>query len=105
MLLGDLSTAKNDVYRSTDEGVTWTRLADAPWEARCGPASSSLVYGDFLWVIGGAKYMPAQADRTYFNDVWKIDGTTSIQVLANGHDQWTGRHYHGLAIYKSGCGS
>lgn len=95
------ATAVSEVWKSTDDGVTWTRLTDGPWAGRCGPSSPSLVYGGFLWLIGGAKYATLQASRTYYNDVWKFDGTTWTQVLADGHAQWTGRHYHGLVIHHS----
>ena len=99
--LADATTAQQDVYRSTDNGLTWTTLTAAPWAKRTGPIGAGLVFGGYMWMIAGATYASTQAGRTYFNDVYKFDGTTWTQVLANGHSQFTGRHYHGLTLYKS----
>jgi hypothetical protein len=99
--LADIATAQKDVYRSTDNGVTWTRLTDAPWAVRVGNVGALPVYNGKLWVIGGAIYASTTAGRTYYNDVWTFDGTTWVQKLADGHGQWLGRHYHGLTVYKN----
>ncbi len=88
-----LNTAnhKRVVYRSTDNGATWTSLGNAPWSARV--CNDRLVEHDGkLWLIGGGIYDDALG-RAYYNDVWSFDGTTWTQVLANGHDQWEGRYY------------
>lgn len=88
-------TAFRDVWRSTDGGATWTQLDDAPWLAR-GMVYDLTEYRGYLWLVGGGTY---DASRTYFNDVWRFDGTTWIEVLANGHAQWEGREYHNVRAF------
>lgn len=88
-----LNTAdhKRVVYKSTDNGATWTSLGNAPWSSRV--CNDRLVEHDGkLWLIGGGVYDDTLG-RQYFNDVWSFDGTTWTQVLANGHSQWSGRFY------------
>lgn len=95
------ATAVKTVYKSTDHGVTWTQLADAPWAAR-GGVYNPVVFGGDLYIAGGATYDAVPANRTYYNDVYKLSTADAwTQVLANGHGQWTGRHYHSLLSYKS----
>jgi len=95
-LAGGLTTPntadhKRVVYKSTDNGATWTSLGNAPWSARV--CNDRLVEHDGkLWLIGGGVYDDTLG-RQYFNDVWSFDGTTWTQVLANGHSQWAGRFY------------
>src|SRR5262249_55448860 len=40
-----------------------------------------------------------QGGRTFYNDVWKFDGTTWTEVLANGHSQWPAREYHNVKSF------
>lgn len=98
--LASRAFALKDVWRSTDQGTTWTQLADAPWAAR-GMVYELAEYKGYLWLVGGGTYGPtgSPVDRDYYNDVWKFDGTTWTQVLANGHTQWPGREYHNLIVY------
>ena len=42
----------NDVWKSSDDGVTWHLVhADAPWEPRAGAAT--VVKDDFIYMLGG----------------------------------------------------
>ena len=88
-----LNTAghKNEVWRSTDNGVTWTSLGNAPWAIR-STVDRLISFDGKLWLIGGGIYDDTLG-RTYYNDVWSFDGTTWTEVLADGHAQWTGRMY------------
>lgn len=81
------TTAHSRVFRSPD-GVTWTRLADAPFTGRGDHAMC--VHAGALYVIGGEKY----AAHTRRNDVWRM-GTdeTWTEVLADGHAQFVKRAY------------
>ena len=58
------STFVNDVWRSTDNGATWTQLPDAGWSARGGHTSVSLSDGSI--VLMGAS-----------SDVWRLPTTST----------------------------
>lgn len=98
--LDDPTTADSEVWKSTDNGATWTQLADAPFAARGG--NSHLVEFDgFLWVLGGSTYATFEADRDYYTDIWKFDGTTWTEVLSDGNDQLPPLGYANTFVYNS----
>lgn len=100
--LADQGTCTADVYRSTDDGVTWSLVTAAPgWTARSGIASPGAlpVFDGKLWLVSGGRYDPDGDLRTYYNDVWSYDGTTWTEVLADGHGQFTGRQYHSVLAF------
>ena len=56
----------NDVWRSTDKGVTWIqRTASAPWAGRMGHSAIVGPTGTLLYIMAGNT-----ASETYYNDVW-----------------------------------
>lgn len=81
----------NQVWKSPDGGETWTRLADAPWEAR--HTAGWLVHDDKLWVIGGDMNL-----GHYQRDVWRGTPNGSsidwVQVTANAAPLSDGRVLH-----------
>ena len=90
---------KNDVWRSTNEGVTWTQVnASAGWVPRS--YSSSVVMPDGSIVLTGGQsgigYGP------YYNDVWRSTdmGATWSQVTASA--EWTGRLGHSSVVMPDG---
>jgi hypothetical protein len=95
--IADPSTALQDVWRSSDGGVTWTQLPDAPWPSR-GMVYAPVEYDGRLWVCGGGTYADT-GRRTFYNDVWSFDGTTWTEVSANGAAPWLGREYHNEFVY------
>ena len=79
---------KNDVWRSTDQGATWTRLtANAGWNGRFGHNSVVALSDDTIILIGGV-------GRNWYNDVWKStdQGATWTRVTADA--EWTKRSGH-----------
>lgn len=85
-------TATNNVWKSTDHGVTWTDMGAAPWAPR--QCQDRLVEHDGkLWVVGGGTYDNDGAKRVYHTDVWCFDGTVWTEVLADGLAPWEGRMY------------
>jgi hypothetical protein len=91
-------TQFNDVWRSTDQGATWTEVtAHAGWRERYG--HSSVVTPDgTITVTGGYTFGP-----TYANDVWRStnDGLTWMQVNASAG--WQPRYFHSMAAEPDGC--
>ncbi len=97
--LDNPESAENDVWKSSDGGITWKRLPNAPWEKRA-MVYSPVVHDGSLYVIGGGTYAGTDTDRTYFNDVWRMtDSEEWIQVLADGHSQFEPREYHNVVSY------
>lgn len=92
------ATATNVVWRSLDDGVTWTSMGEAPWSPRFGP--DQLVEHDGkLWLLGGGRYDNTPANRVFYNDVWAFDGRKWEQILANGHNHFPQRAYHNCFKY------
>jgi PKD repeat protein len=82
---------RNDVWRSTDGGATWTQLPDAGWTARVGHTSVALPDGSIV-LMGGMD------DGVGFrNDTWRsTDGGahwTNITQQGPG-DLWSARDQH-----------
>lgn len=78
----------NDVWKSSDNGVTWTQMtAAAPWAKRAGGVA--IVKDDKILMIGGE----AGFVGPYFNDVWSSsDGATWTQLTGNAG--WSPRPGH-----------
>lgn len=87
-------SARNTVYKSTNNGVAWTQIANAPWASRfC--LDRMPAFNGRLWVIGGGKYDDNPANREFYNDVWAFDPVTEVweEILPNGVAPWAGRIY------------
>jgi type II secretory pathway component GspD/PulD (secretin) len=82
----DGSNRLNDVWRSIDQGATWTQMtAAAEWTARSTHTSVALPDGSLV-LMGGS--------GSWKNDVWRsIDqGATWTQMTAAA--EWSGRFNH-----------
>lgn len=79
--LTDATPVRNDVWRSTDNGVTWALLNTAPgFSDRCN--THCFIYGGKIWIVGGATNV---AQTTVDDDVWSsTDGSTFTLVTAAG---------------------
>jgi hypothetical protein len=79
------SNRKNDVWRSTDNGVTWTQVTpSAGWSERASHSSVVMPDGSIV-LIGG------EDDAGFKNDVWRStdNGATWTQQTANAG--WSAR--------------
>lgn len=82
----------NNVWKSTDDGVTFSLVGTAPWTKR-STVDRLVPFDSKLWLISGGQYSATPSSRVYFNDVWSFDGTTWTEVLADGHSQFSGVQY------------
>ncbi len=79
---------KNDVWRSTDTGATWTRVnASAGWSERRGHSSVAMPDGSIV-LMGG------DGGGTLMNDTWRSTDNGATWTLVNANSGWTGREYH-----------
>jgi len=89
------SIVKNDVWRSTDNGTTWTQVNEsAGWSAR--NAHSSVVMPDGSIVLMGGW------DGSYRNNIWRStdNGTTWTEV--NEGYRWSARYGHSSVTIPDG---
>jgi len=86
--LGSGSFEWNDVWRSTDNGATWTLVnSGAGWSARAGPTSVVMTDGSIV-LLGGT------TPNGYKNDVWRStdNGATWTQMTESAG--WLARYNH-----------
>jgi hypothetical protein len=97
VLMGGLTgTDKNDVWRSTDNGVTWTQLtSSAGWSVRDSHTSVVMPDGSIVLMGGGNGI-------TLFNDVWRStdNGATWTQMTASAG--WSARWFHSSVAMPDG---
>jgi len=86
----------NDVWKSTDNGATWTQLANAGWSGRYG--SSSVVTTDGSIVVMGG----LNSSSLFLNDVWRStdNGATWTQQTASAG--WSARDGHSSVAMPDG---
>lgn len=93
----------NDVWRSTDDGRTWTRLTEhAPWAPRAGAAA--VVKDGYIWLLGGEDGFVCNPSTPrcppYFNDVWRSrDGVGWERVTPAA--AWSPRPGHQCVVVRS----
>jgi hypothetical protein len=77
----DNSVVYNDVYKTSNDGVTWTQLANAPWSARNAMGTARGI--NKLFMFGGNDFVGAKTDSYEFDGVaW-----TQITALMVGWDR------------------
>ena len=87
---------KNDVWRSTDNGLTWTQqTAGAGWSTRWG--HSSVVMPDSSIVLMGG-----YGGGDYKNDVWRSTDNGASWILQTAGAGWTGRVRHSSVALPDG---
>jgi PKD repeat protein len=93
---GSFSTSKNDVWRSTDNGATWTQItASAEWVGRYSHTSAAMPDGSIV-LIGG--FTP----NGIMNDMWRSTDNGATWTQVNAGAGWTVRWGHTTAAMPDG---
>ena len=86
----------NDVWRSTDNGATWTEMtSDAKWSPRDGHTSVALPDGGIL-LMGG------RADDVRFNDLWHSSDSGATWTEITPETGWHARDRHASVLLPDG---
>ena len=86
----------NDVWRSTDNGTTWTQVnASAGWSPRTGHSSVVMPDGSIV-LMGGFD------GTSEFNDVWRSTDNGTTWTLVNASAGWTARDGHSSVVMPNG---
>jgi PKD repeat protein len=91
---------RNDVWRSTDQGSTWTQMnTSAGWTPRVHFKSVAMSDGSIV-LMGGQE----NGLNNYLNDVWLSSdkGLTWTQVKYNDGNGWTARNGHSSVATPDG---
>ena len=86
----------NDVWRSTDMGVTWTQqTANAAWHARYAATSAVMPDGSIV-LMGG------YSDNGYWRDVWRSTDMGKTWTQQTAHANWSIRAGLSNAVMPDG---
>ncbi len=86
----------NDVWRSTDNGATWTEMtSDAEWSPRDGHTSVALPDGSIL-LMGG------RDDDTRYGDLWHSADSGATWTDATPETGWHARDRHSCVLLPDG---
>lgn len=87
----------NDVWRSCDNGKSWTSLGNAPWQTRAGIAFTT--FNGTMLVAGGCYHSSIGKGRYFLNDVWSSsDGVKWTQLTPNA--EWSKRSGARLVVHS-----
>jgi PKD repeat protein len=100
VLMGGVSndgSYKNDTWRSTDNGITWTQQnASAGWTKRFLLSSVAIPDGSIV-LMGGL------SDGYIFkNDTWRSTDNGATWTLVNGSSGWSARAGHSSVAMRDG---
>jgi PKD repeat protein len=88
-----------DVWRSTDNGATWTQMtSNAPWETRVFYSSTAAVATpDGSIILTGGTNATVQS-----NDTWLSSNNGTSWTLMNASSGWSTRVAHGMVTLNDG---
>jgi hypothetical protein len=82
----------SDVWRTTDGGVSWKHVANAPWSPRVDMACTQDSKG-VIYLAGGDDW-----DGNFFNDFWVSDNRGKSWKCVNNSCPWPARAGHAIVI-------
>ena len=86
---------RNDVWRSTDNGATWTQMtASSGWSGRYGPSSVAMPDGSII-LIGGYAH-------GYANDLWRSTDNGATWAYMTQNAGWSVRYAHSSVVMPDG---
>jgi photosystem II stability/assembly factor-like uncharacterized protein len=87
----------SDIWRSTDNGATWSRVtAKAGWSPRVGHSSVVMPDGSIV-LMGGYDY-----SNEYENDVWRSTDKGATWTFMTKNAGWTPRSGHSSVVMPDG---
>jgi hypothetical protein len=93
---GNSKVFMNDVWRSTDKGVTWTCMAQhADWSPRFGQTGVVLPDGSIV-LMGGTSATGRNSD------VWRSTDNGATWKLLTNNPGWTARYAHTSVVTQDG---
>jgi hypothetical protein len=96
----DIGGVKNDVWRSTDNGTTWTQVtASAGWSGRSYHSSAAMPDGSIV-LMGGLGGIYETGSRNFKNDVWRFMPTGSSAQNPSHTYTKTGIYPVALQVYN-----
>ena len=96
----------DDIWKSSDDGVTWERVNVAEGALALQRTSFSIIsHKNNLYIAGGLEVVPRSDGRfmvTYFDDIWKSsdDGVTWSNVVLPDSAPYIGRSSFGFVSHE-----
>jgi hypothetical protein len=99
-VIGGIDTNFSDEAWSSTDGVNWTEeTEDSSKKFSARGEHSSIVYDDYIWIIGG------RVGGRLSNDVWRSDdGKNWEQVKPNDANGFSARVYHETVVFDDDDG-
>jgi len=92
------TTYRNDVWRSCDDGLTWSMIAEkAPWRTRAGHGGT--VHNGELVIAGGCYPEGLLRTRSFLSDVWSSTDGVQWKLLTDTPG-WSARSGPRLVSFK-----
>ncbi|MDP3396887.1 MAG: DUF3821 domain-containing protein [Methanoregula sp.] len=92
----DGSNRRNDTWRSTDKGATWTRMsASSGWTARMVHSSVAMPDGSIV-LMGGVDSISRK------NDIWRSTDNGATWTMVNSSPGWAPRGDHRTEVMADG---
>lgn len=88
-------TRSNEVWTSSNYGVTWTFTSYASWSARYG-SSGVILSDDSIMIMGGF-------DGGRYNDVWISTDLGITWVVMTTNAEWSARNHHTSVVRSDGA--
>ena len=94
---------KNDTWRSTNNGTSWTQInASSGWAGRLGHSSVVMPDGSIVLMGGQIEGHDAEMNPLYKNDLWRSTNDGATWTLVTASVEWAGRLGHTSVVMPDG---